>query len=1137
MMQRYSLLKVALVLCLAIGQVFYSQAQNQLDEGRTTATKIADLLNRFPAADAQALQNAMNQMEDLGQTGITQMALMLKPGAANEQLEYALAGFAFYASHPSRENLARMAVQAYGKALDQVENPEAKNFLLTQLKWIGKEDAVPYVEAYLQDDRLSGTAARVMANIGSESAERALILALGATEADDKKASFIEALGNFNSPESVEEITPYAASANTELKKVALFALSNQADPASAKTLYAAAEMADFTYDPSNASGLYLRYIANLEANGEGKKAFKLAKKVYKKTATDNQYHTKAAALGLMVQIQPVKSQDLLMKASLDDHPKFRGSALKLVADDALISNLDDWKKTLDRGSAEAKAAIIRRMGNVKNPAIAQVLLPYLDSSDPEVRTATIAAVVSAGDDLALDALLDRLETTNTDSELEALTTALETMKGSQVPAAIAGRIPEASPEKKTLLINLLASRAAEDQIEAVFDAAAENEPAVKEAALTALSEMATPQDLDRLVALLKEESSPDNLDKIQEAIIVANAQKGNQATETRWAMDLLPQLPDNKQAYLYKVLAKTGGKVALDKLKDIYEKGNAGRQQAVVTALNQAEDPSATGALLDIARQASSDALRENALMGYIRLVPSMDETDTQKVLMLRNALELAESDETVLAALGQLGNYPTFQALLVAGEYQEKAAYQQAAARAVMNIVLNNDDIYGEKARNIVGKTIEVISGQDSQYYKTSLQKYLDEMPEGNGFYSLFNGENLDGWKGVFSNPIKRSEMNERILSREQAKADEIMENGWKAEDGLLIFTGEGQNIATTKDFGDFELFVDWKITEDGDAGLYLRGTPQVQIWDTARTDVGAEVGSGGLYNNQTYPSKPLKVADNPVGEWNTFHIRMQGEKVTVYLNGELVVDEVPLENYWDREQSIFSEGQIELQAHGTYVAYRDIYIRELTGAPKFELSEEEKDAGFEVLFDGTDLDKWTGNKTDYVVDNGVLAIYPDRGGQGNLMTEKEYSDFVFRFEFKLTPGANNGLGIRAPLEGDAAYAGMELQILDDTAEIYSQLKEYQYHGSLYGIAAATKGHQNPVGEWNYQEVIVNGDRIQVILNGTEILDVDIAEAKENGTLDGREHPGLSREKGHIGFLGHGDVVFFKNIRVKEL
>jgi hypothetical protein len=261
------------------------------------------------------------------------------------------------------------------------------------------------------------------------------------------------------------------------------------------------------------------------------------------------------------------------------------------------------------------------------------------------------------------------------------------------------------------------------------------------------------------------------------------------------------------------------------------------------------------------------------------------------------------------------------------------------------------------------------------------------------------------------------------------------------------------------------------------------------------------------------------------------------MQGEKVTVYLNGELVVDEVTLENYWDRASPLFPTGQIELQAHGTYVAYRDIYIRELIGAPKFELSEQEKEEGFEVLFDGTNLEEWTGNKTDYAIENGVLAIYPGRGGSGNLMTKEEFEDFEFRFEFKLTPGANNGLGIRAPLEGDAAYQGMELQILDDTAEIYSKLKPYQYHGSLYGVSAAKKGHQKPVGEWNYEEVIVKGDRIQVILNGTKTLDVNISDARENGTLDKREHPGLSNEKGHIGFLGHGDILFFKNIRVKRL
>jgi hypothetical protein len=315
-----------------------------------------------------------------------------------------------------------------------------------------------------------------------------------------------------------------------------------------------------------------------------------------------------------------------------------------------------------------------------------------------------------------------------------------------------------------------------------------------------------------------------------------------------------------------------------------------------------------------------------------------------------------------------------------------------------------------------------------------------------------------------------------------------------------------------------------------------LYLRGTPQVQVWDTSRVDVGAQVGSGGLYNNQKNASKPLKVADNPINDWNTFRVTMVGENVTVYLNGELVVDNVPLENYWDRSQPIFKTGAIELQAHGNELAFRDIYVREIN-AKEIGLTEAEKSEGFETLFNGKNLDGWQGNLIDYSAKDGELVVSPKDSGHGNIFTEKEYSDFIFRFDFQLTPGANNGLGIRAPLAGDAAYVGMELQILDNTAAIYANLEQYQYHGSVYGVIPAKRGFLNPVGEWNSEEVIVKGSKVKVILNGETILDGDIKEASKNGTLDHKEHPGLLREKGYIGFLGHGSELKFRNIRIKDL
>lgn len=200
----------------------------------------------------------------------------------------------------------------------------------------------------------------------------------------------------------------------------------------------------------------------------------------------------------------------------------------------------------------------------------------------------------------------------------------------------------------------------------------------------------------------------------------------------------------------------------------------------------------------------------------------------------------------------------------------------------------------------------------------------------------------------------------------------------------------------------------------------------------------------------------------------------------------------------------------------------------------------AEQTADSGeeFTSLFNGENLDGWVGNKQSYRAENGAIVVDPQgEGNGGNLYTEKEYSDFVLRFEFQLTPGANNGLGIHAPLEGDAAYVGKELQILDNTAEKYAELKPYQFHGSVYGIVPAKRGFLKPVGEWNEQEVTVRGNKITVVLNGTTIVDADLDEAAKDGTMDGNEHPGLQRKRGHIGFLGHGDVVRFRNIQIKEL
>ena len=189
-----------------------------------------------------------------------------------------------------------------------------------------------------------------------------------------------------------------------------------------------------------------------------------------------------------------------------------------------------------------------------------------------------------------------------------------------------------------------------------------------------------------------------------------------------------------------------------------------------------------------------------------------------------------------------------------------------------------------------------------------------------------------------------------------------------------------------------------------------------------------------------------------------------------------------------------------------------------------------------GFGTIFNGKDLEGWTGNTEGYGVEDGAIRTYPERAG-GNLYTDGQFDDFVFRFAFKVPPGANNGIAVRAPLGGDAAYQGMEVQVLENSHPKYAGLKDWQFHGSIYGLAPALRGYQAPPGEWNQEEIRFVGRKARVVLNGKIIMEVDLDEVQKDGTLSGRDHPGAARAAGHLGFCGHGDVVHFKDLRVRPV
>lgn len=311
----------------------------------------------------------------------------------------------------------------------------------------------------------------------------------------------------------------------------------------------------------------------------------------------------------------------------------------------------------------------------------------------------------------------------------------------------------------------------------------------------------------------------------------------------------------------------------------------------------------------------------------------PSQQGADTpeNRLIQLRHQMEQITDTKAQRQVVRDIAQTGTFVAMMTLGQQLDNAVVAKDAARGIAAIALAHPEYDGHNTRQLLALSIPFVDGKT----RKAIVQRLSQTPV-EGYVSHFNGRDLTGWKGLVENPIARSRMSAVELAEKQVEADRRMRDDWRVENGLLAYVGTGfDNICTDEQYGDFEMLVDWRLDPNGkepDAGIYLRGTPQVQIWDIARTNVGAQVGSGGLYNNQQNRSIPLCVADNKLGEWNSFYIRMVGDRVTVRLNGVLVVDNVPLENYWDRKLPIFPVEQIELQAHGSKVYYRDIYIRRI-------------------------------------------------------------------------------------------------------------------------------------------------------------------------------------------------------------
>ncbi len=1118
--------------------IFLFAASINAQDNRTLETKTADLLVQMPTDNLPLKDKLMTEMESLGNEGLQKIcSQIVPPGTGNDtKARFAIES---YSRHLSLSNNKQLVLDWEDICLKNVESnsdKDVKTFFMQQLDYIGGDRTVVELAKYLTDEKLSAPAIKAMYMNKATHSKATGLFAEKMAEATGKPLiGLINAIGNAGNTGIVYRLTDLYPNADTQVKKAILSALSKLNSPEATAFLSEKAKAADYNYEQTKATESLLKYGQTIQ-NTDKQECERIAKIILKKSSTE--IYRIDARLLLSDCYTGDKAVKILIAGMKEKDKAHRGAMVEKAVQ--INSSPQQWLNVLKKSKdPEVQKEILYLFAQLHNKSLSSEVVTFFDSKDAGVRGEALMTYAILKKSKALEPILKFMILHNSESDATVAAKTLAITTGKEDAKLLRDYYSQVIPNMKVVIINTIGNKLVTDNSQLILKAITNENKEVAKAAYANLKFVVSGKDLETLLNKYDNCSNSDFKINIGDAIISATKHSSDKKSAENKVLKYINS-KSNKAEYI-NVLAELGGREAVKAVSTLYQTGDKDAKKASLNALTNWSDDSALNELFSICSNDNPNSDKTKAIKAYVSQVSNSTLPADQKLLLLKKIVPHSVSTGDKKMVIAALGNVKTFLCYVYLKQYLDDNKLKSDAANALFKVILpsNGEDngLTGKDIKKTLKTVKELITGSDSQYFKIDIDNYITTLGDEEGFVSMFNGTDLSGWQGFITNPIKKKELSPYKLKKLQEEADKKMHENWSVKNGTIAFSGKGANLCSVRDdYGDFEMVVDWRISKKGDSGIYLRGTPQVQIWDTSRVEVGAQVGSGGLYNNKKHESKPLVVADNPIGDWNTFRIKMVGERVTIFLNGQLVVDNVAMDNYWDRSIPIFPKGPIELQAHGTNLAFRDIYVKELNPA-EFNLTKEEKAQDFVSLFNGVDLTGWVGNKTDYRAVNGEIIVKPESGGHGNLYTEKEYKDFNFRFEFKLTPGANNGLGIRTPQGVDAAYMGMELQILDNNADVYANLQPYQYHGSVYGVITAKRGFLKPVGEWNSEEVIVKGTHVKVILNGEVILDGDIAEASKNGTLDHKNHPGLKNEKGYIGFLGHGSVVYFRNIRIKEL
>lgn len=1099
-----------LIFCLFSSQVFATQDQHE------SQITIQNLLNKLPAQDAVEAELINGALLQFGSAGIQKICNLLDSKEGGVKAQFALNGLAKYVSKLDLETSRLLFSNSIMEVLEKSVDYKIKSFLMSQLQIAGKDETVETLGNYLAAEKLYKPAVQVLVAIGSEKAKQKILSELK-KENPLNQITLMKALGELRCEKAIPLFVKSAQSKNKTIRLTALFALANTGAQ-EAKELFVRALQQESGIIQTEIYSYYHLLARRLFEHSDKNSGIDICK-ILVNSATGEE--VKSAALSSLVEFKGAVAIDDLLRAFDTENETLHGTAIQLSAKILGADATKKWTDKIAHVSGSAQIKIISMLGDRGDKTALPKLYQLLHSQNKSNRIAAIAAVAKLDQEKAIPQLIQLLTKTEDSEEIAQVKRALFQFSTKDLVNPIAKNLEKVTPPSQIALLEILVQRNPQVKTKPIFKLISNGDQKVRIEAIKALGNLATEKDFNKLVKLLLALESRTEQKQFQRTIAACINKSKNPDKLTNELIKKYKKLKADKKITILQTLCRVDNKLALETITKETRNGDSKIKDVAIRVLSNCNNPIAVAPLLQIIKTTENESHQILAIRGCIRIIGMSDFPDKKKIRILENLIHQAKRQEEKKLALAALGEIKTIGSLKVVRNYLNDYLLKTEAAIATVKIVVPERN----RKNNFSGPEIAIALMNGDPALQNLIENQYSEFSGLNqpprGFTQLFNGKDLNNWKGLVENPIKRAQMSKEELAAAQIVADENMYEHWRVEDGILMFDGKGHSLCTAKDYENFEMLVDWKIQKGGDSGIYLKGSPQVQIWDPAQWPEG----SGGLYNNQKGPRKPLEAADNPIGEWNTFRIKMIKDRVTVFLNDVLVVDNVVMENYWERDKQIYPIGQIELQAHSTPLYFKNVYIREL---PR------KKQLFSGKLFNGKDLTGWKiigGKDGSWKVENNVL--FTDGDGGGWLSTEKEFTNFLLELEFRVPEGGNSGVMIRAPQYGNPSYTGMEIQVLDDYAAQYAKLKPWQYTGSVYAVEPASKRVTKKANQWQKMKIRCEGPMIQVVLNGVQIVDTNLISHmdKEAG------HPGIKRRKGHIGLQNHSTKIEYRNIKITEL